>query len=85
MEAAEEDRRGQKRAADESPAHTLQPSGLLQQLQSYKGQRVDVEPASIGNRGREGQGLVPPTPSERRRRGAEDALESRRETHKPKG
>jgi len=69
-------RRGQKRAADETPAPRPQSSPLLSQLQGYAGQRVGspVEPTEACHTGLRPLGLAGI-----RRANARDALEARRE------
>ena len=79
MDTTEEERRGQKRAASESPVCAPKPSALLQQLQGYKGQRVGGQ---VGSTGRKGPGLGRHPPERLRQIGAARALEKRRETHR---
>ena len=75
-EATGDDRRGQKRAADESPACAPPPSA---QAAAQAPQQLQPRPADVGGRGREGRGLEPPSSSDFRRMRAEAARADRRE------
>ena len=75
-EATGDERRGQKRAADESPACAPPPSA---QAAAQAPQQLQPRPADVGGRGREGRGLEPPSSSDYRRMRAEAARADRRE------
>ena len=75
-EATGDDRRGQKRAADESPACAPPPSA---QAAAQAPQQLQPRSADVGGRGREGRGLEPPSSSDSRRMRAEAARADRRE------
>ncbi len=76
-ETTGDEQRGRKRAAGEAPACTHPPPPQYAAARHEQQQRP--QPAGIGGRGRDGPGLKPPTPADRRRDRAALALEERRE------
>ena len=76
-ETTGDERRGRKRAAGEAPVSAPPPPAQGAAVEHTQQQRP--RPAGVGGRGRDGPGLKPLPPADRRKERAALALEERRE------